>query len=387
MSHPRATPGLRTQRAQTARRGSPGGLLLVGDYVGQAAGVAAKAVRRAGLRPGLDRSFGCAPDVVGQVVAQEPPAGSDLGRNGLVTLYVAAPSVTQGEEDTDDRYTEGEEPRGTAASLAATAQEAPHQVRPRTRRPRKPGRATRPPHVFETPPPPVPLARQPSSEAQAQDAEADRTEEWDYGSPAQASAPSDGEEPRVEVAGEQAGDGLTHQELVVDADDLFAGRASAGLPAWRRVYPRPAGRGFRARLARHPWLVGTAGLMLAVWAVVGVIAALVGQPASVHHANVLSGAAGRAGAPAIHAAEASPQRHTAVHPAKGSSLVDTARRRRAALRHSPEPAPAREAAARPDRGAAQPSPPPQPAPPASPTPASAPPPPAQEQTQGGLFSP
>ena len=387
MSNSEATPGQGTERAQAARRGSPGGRRLVGEYVGQAAGEAAQAVRRAGLRPGLDRSFGCATDLVGQVVAQEPLAGNDLGRNGLVTLYVAAPGVAETEDDAGDGQSQVQEPGGTAPPSAPTAEEPSQQVRPRTRRPRKAGRAARASQVFGAPPAPVPPRHQLSGEAHAHGAEADRTQEWDYGSPAHASAPSGGEEPWVEVADEQTGDELAGEELVVDADELFAGRASAGLPAWRRVYPRPTGRGAGARLAGHPWLVGTAGLMLAVWAVVGITAALAGHPASVHHGSVLSGAAGGARAPAIDAAQVSAQRHTVVHPAKRSTVTGTARRRRAARRHNPEPAPAGGAAARPEGAGVQSSPPPQPARPGSPTPASAPPPSAEEQTQGGLFSP
>ena len=80
-----------TQRTKSARRGGPSGRQVVGEYVGQPAGDAAQAVRRAGLCPGLDRSFGCEPELIGLVVAQEPVAGSDLARNGMVTLYVAAP--------------------------------------------------------------------------------------------------------------------------------------------------------------------------------------------------------------------------------------------------------------------------------------------------------
>jgi hypothetical protein len=57
----------------------------------QPAGDAAQGVRRSGLCPGLDRSFGCEAELIGLVVAQEPAAGSDLARNGMVTLYVAAP--------------------------------------------------------------------------------------------------------------------------------------------------------------------------------------------------------------------------------------------------------------------------------------------------------
>src|SRR5665213_1481079 len=84
--------------ARGGRRGGAG-QLAVGDYTGQPAGDAAQAVRRAGLRPGLERSFGCDASLVGLVVGQEPPAGSALARNGMVTLQVAAPGASPAIEE------------------------------------------------------------------------------------------------------------------------------------------------------------------------------------------------------------------------------------------------------------------------------------------------
>jgi hypothetical protein len=88
----------------------PRGNVLVGEYVGRTAVDAAQAVRRVGLRPGLERSLGCEPELVGQVVAQEPPPGSELARNSMVTLYVGAP----GPAPSDDGATEP--PAGSFAS-------------------------------------------------------------------------------------------------------------------------------------------------------------------------------------------------------------------------------------------------------------------------------
>jgi hypothetical protein len=84
MSNPTALDG-------THRTTPPSGRLTVGDYVGAPAGEAAEAVRRAGLKPGLDRQVGYPAESVGRVVAQEPPAGETQQRGGIVTLYVAAP--------------------------------------------------------------------------------------------------------------------------------------------------------------------------------------------------------------------------------------------------------------------------------------------------------
>jgi len=75
-------------------------------------------VRRAGLCPGLDRSFGCEAELIGLVVAQEPAAGSDLARNGMVTLYVAAPGAGPMDEE-------------PAATEAAPAAEEPKASEPK----------------------------------------------------------------------------------------------------------------------------------------------------------------------------------------------------------------------------------------------------------------
>jgi len=242
MSNTSATRPREPERARAAPRGSSGGRLLVGEYVGQAAGEAAQAVRRAGLRPSLDRSFGYAPDLVGSVVAQEPPAGSDLGRNGLVTLYVAAPGLAAPDGDGGDGLPELRDP--VADALPPAAASPSPRVEPRARRPRKPGRAARAPHVFETPLAPVPPVFQPATETLERDAEADWAEDWECGS----SAPSWGQQPRDEIPDELAVEQFMDEEFVVHVDDLFAGRVGGSPPAWRRLYPRRPPRGLRAGL-------------------------------------------------------------------------------------------------------------------------------------------
>ncbi len=75
-----------------ARSGAPGnGVLDVDDYLGAHAGDAARALRRAGFRPALDRQLGHPPERAGLVVAQEPAGGERKPRGAMVTLYVAAP--------------------------------------------------------------------------------------------------------------------------------------------------------------------------------------------------------------------------------------------------------------------------------------------------------
>jgi beta-lactam-binding protein with PASTA domain len=91
--------------------------LVVAKYVGHDAADAAVAIRRAGLRPGLERSFGCEPETLGQVVAQEPPAGSEVAGNAMVTLDVAAPGpmpVDNEEEADGGRLPEPERPPSAA---------------------------------------------------------------------------------------------------------------------------------------------------------------------------------------------------------------------------------------------------------------------------------
>src|SRR5438128_27200 len=83
MSQTSATVAAGHERASAACRP-----LTVGDYVGHGATIAAREVRRAGLRPALERRAAGRRELVGDVVAQDPPAGSAMRRNALVTLYV-----------------------------------------------------------------------------------------------------------------------------------------------------------------------------------------------------------------------------------------------------------------------------------------------------------
>lgn len=68
------------------------GQLLLEDYVGQPATHAAQALRRAGLRAAMERTFGYEPGLYGLVAQQDPLAGANVTRNSLVTLYIAAPA-------------------------------------------------------------------------------------------------------------------------------------------------------------------------------------------------------------------------------------------------------------------------------------------------------
>ncbi len=387
MSDRTATPARGTQRAKTARRGSPSGRLVVGEYVGQAAGDAAQAVRRAGLRPGLDRSFGCEAELTGLVVAQEPAAGGDLARNGMVTLYVAAPGSAPMDEDTTAPDPPAPAPAAPSRSDVAQA-EAP-SAPARARQPRKPGLAGRAAQVFDPPPAPVLPDRGPADDPPAAPvAQVPPTETWS--SPDETRAP-DGEELDEGVLDERDEDESSHDEFVVHLDDVLAGRVG-GPRAWRRVYPRrrTAGalggdRSVRARLAEHPRLVKAVGAALAVWVVVGLAAALGGHHARTPTASVVSGGARRAGTYTTGTRDRGPASSVrTVRPAARSPRPHTSPQHSGAPRRRRIPPLAREAAARPEGAGVQAAPPPRPTPP---PPVSAPPQPAAEQTQGGLFSP
>jgi hypothetical protein len=347
-------------------------------------------VRRAGLKPGLDRSFGCEPELLGLVVAQEPAAGDDLARNGMVILYVAAPGNAPMDEDTDVR------PEGLGPASASVASppvvvlevDAP-QAPPRVRRPRKPGLAEREPPVFDIPPAPIGPGRGLAGEAEAAAADDAPTEASVSEAQVDAPIPPEGEEYDEGVSDDRVDDEPSHEEFVVHADDVFAGRASRGLPAWRRVYPRKrtvralGGRRVRARLAEHPLLVRAAGGMLAVWAVVGVAVALAGHPARMHAASVPErDSDARAIRRRVEPPAPEPK---VVRPVGVSARAHVRPRDTRAHRRPPRPAAAKRAVARPAGARVRAAPSPRLAPSAAA--ASTPSAPVQEQTQGGLFSP
>ena len=371
-----------TQRAKSTGRGGPSGRQVVGEYVGQPAGDAAQGVRRAGLCPGLDRSFGCEAELIGLVVAQEPAAGSHLARNGMVTLYVAAPGVGPMDEEPAASETVDEAP-APATVTAVLAEIAPPNsaCRPRRARRRKPGLARQAKRVFDPPPAPILPEREP-------DEKVPLAPEW--GSPDGVYAP-DGEELDEGRLQEQGDAEVSHDDFVVHLDDVLGGR-SDGPPAWRRVYPRRGifaalGRigGIRAWLGEHSLLAKAIGAALAVWILVGLTSALDSQ----HTGNPTSSVASPSNQPAR-------TRTTQARPPVSAPSVASARQTarspqvRPTARHSEAPhlhrqrAPVIEAAANPQRLTVRA---PVAPPPASSAPASAPAAPPAQQTQGGLFSP
>jgi len=412
MSDRTAVPERAIQRARTVHRRGPSGRLVVGEYVGQLAAEAAQAVRRAGLRPGLDRSFGCEPELTGLVVAQEPVAGEELARNGMVTLYVGAPGNMPLDDrtGTSEALDEAPSPATVAPVQAEAAWAESVSARPRARRRRKPRLAGHAGPVLDVAPAPVPPGRR-----QDEDGEAPLTPVAQFdpapmrGAPGEPCPPDHGgiEEGAL---GEPGEDELWREELIVHADDVFAGRAG-GPFAWRRVYPRKrtagvlgGGGSVRARLAEHPWLVKIAGVALLAWATVGVATTLDGHHARTPIASVITAVNHPTYRHTVGVRDRMPApRPKPVRPVPRTRRIHAPTRYGAPPHRSPAPAPVRTPAAPPEHAVvpsehrSAPSPlasvpaasalprEPAPAPPASAS-AQTPSPPT-EQTGGGQFSP
>ncbi len=273
MSDSATAPAPATQRVSAPVRREPPGRVIVGDYVGQLAASAVQAVRRAGLRPGLDRSFGCEADLIGLTVAQDPPAGCEITRNGIVTLYVAAPGAAA-------------EPDGQGADRAEVPTEETMQVAPAAsealdalavgRRRRKPGRAgDREQQRFEVAPEPTVRASDGSGYARV---------------PAHTRSDEQSDEPQPQAAQTWAAETAevphcaehepSYETLL--AEDVFA-RHAGDEAAWGRRDARDgASRAWRGALnwARgHPVLGTCVCAMLAVWAAVALAGSLAGPRA------------------------------------------------------------------------------------------------------------
>jgi hypothetical protein len=233
--------------------------LVVGEYVGQRASAAAQAVRCAGLKPGLERSFGFDPELVGEVVEQSPPAGSELARNGLVTLYVAAPG-TQAPADATLREGEGQPSSvETLEEPPIDANQPPEVTDQQVRRRRKPGRATGRANGFADDLAPAPrLGR-----AESGDLEAERVGEV---SP----------ETEVELGARQE-----EGDFVVLAEEMFGRDAG-------RVRDRVRRRGVGVFAGEHRWLVRGVAAVLVLWLLVAGISA-VGRDRAAPHSVVGTG--------------------------------------------------------------------------------------------------
>jgi hypothetical protein len=172
--------GPTTASVPAAPRRCARGAVVVGDYLGEPAAEAARAVRRLGLRPGLDRQFGGEPHTIGLVLAQEPQPGGEAPRGAMVTLYVSAPAAggqepqAEQEEGGDDPPRSDDPPAPPSPSAGGAASTE------RARRKRRPGAGA--PAVRDQPPPPVvpeepPASERPGTQQEPQWRDGDRGEQ------------------------------------------------------------------------------------------------------------------------------------------------------------------------------------------------------------------
>lgn len=248
------------------------GRLRVAEHVGQAAGDAAQAIRRAGLRPALERSFDHPDRPVGQVVAQEPAAGTEMPRGALVTIYVAARSV---------EAQDGEQEAGSPGERGASENDSPE-----------------PAAVQDTLGEDFQLAAEHelAFAASQQPAGQDGVERDDPREAGQAEAPVAAEAMLAAEAaedevswGQPAAAGTVEVDALSEAvlhraQEMFAERFTvrrAARERWRRPHWRPldlsrARGSVRFRVGDRRWLLRGAWGALALWLLVGIVAALLG---------------------------------------------------------------------------------------------------------------
>jgi hypothetical protein len=230
-----------------APRRSPRGAVIVGDYLGEPAAEAARAVRRVGLRPGLDRHFGGEPHTIGLVLAQEPGAGSEAPRGAMVTLYVSAPTAGAQEPE----HTQGRD--DPMRSDAPPARPSPTGASPgRARRKRRPRAAA--PALHREPPGPVRVEESP----EPVDAAANERSHWPGGDQGEHSA--------------EQSDPASDQLTLAMLRDVFQPDAAGS--GGRGIYPRKPVRlrlrGGWAWLKAHRPVAVLACVFLALWVGVAV---------------------------------------------------------------------------------------------------------------------
>jgi hypothetical protein len=268
------------RHGRTPGSGATVGRLVVGDYVGQSAAHAAQAVRRTGLRPGLDRSFGCEANLIGTIVAQDPPAGSEIARNAMVTLYVAAPGPAI-EQETADSGGRSDDQSATHDARTERAETDAQPRYPGARRPRKPGGAAgASPQIFDSPLEPA-MPSQPNANHVR----------------APAPEPIDATPPH-EVSQHSTGQVASHirreyplEDTAVHLENMFAS-SGRQLPPWRRTYPRtPIAATFRrllASAASHRVLATATGALFALWIALVFTGAVASHPSGTHRPKAIS---------------------------------------------------------------------------------------------------
>ncbi len=268
------------EQRRTKSGGGPPGRLTVGDYVGGSAADAVQAVRRTGLRPGLDRSFGCEPSLTGLVVAQDPEAGSELVRNGMVTLYVAVPDAGEATPDADEPTGDLGDRHQTSHAPPESVQPEPCKPLPETSRPprRKPARSeTSQSRMFDPPPQPTLHAHRTSAWGESPAAwpapAVSQQTEWEPGAPAaepfESPPPTFGGEPAPE-------DHIAHTE------ELFNRRIGV-THGWPGAHPHRAAPGALRDAgrwaARHRIVTIAVSAMIAAWIVAALLTTLASAPA------------------------------------------------------------------------------------------------------------
>jgi hypothetical protein len=363
-----AAPAQAQRRRGTPRSGGPTGRLIVGEHVGHAAAAAAQAVRRAGLRPGLERSFGCDAEQVGLVVAQDPSAGSELARNGMVTLYVAAPGPAPTHETGPAEADSQRMPAAPVPSAGRPARErAPLDSGVRRARKPRPAAEARS-HALDLgaavrsrdePLGALAVGRTSMIHARSTDTETPQSLEVE-------DAACGGEEHPTQP----------HGRLRVALEDPFSGSAGEQ-EGWRRVYPR---RPVRARIRRalrwlgsHRLLALALCALLGLWADEAVTGVLAPQRTRAPMASTLSTPDPATRSPEGIAGAAQPQ---VTHLARADARHAAIQRRRGASRRATSEARRPHGVAAPVVGVGGPS-----------MPVGNPPAPVSQQTSGGPFSP
>ena len=220
--------------AQTGREGRvevPRGGVVVADYVGASAIHAARAIRRAGLRPGLERTDGCEPELIGRVIAQKPSAGGELARNAMVTLYVGAPAGAPPDDGDADALPQWPqlEPAGSGLESPSATQDPERERGPEGLRRSKPALAHPSQRPLETRPAPIRADRAQPLREPASAAPTDGRQLLTEGDVRRRQHSPESETYRQEDAPE-----LWRDELLACAHDVLSGRT--GGPR-RRVYP------------------------------------------------------------------------------------------------------------------------------------------------------
>jgi hypothetical protein len=227
-------------RSAEVARDAPGGPplrgILASDYIGEMAADAAQAIRRAGLRPGLERSLGCEPELLGLVVAQEPAAGTELARNAMVTLYVAARGPAPAPEPSagDPAGSFDATPPSNPVSQALDAEDGVRRSEPSRRRRRKSRPGAQPRTAFATPLVPLRQEAPVATTAPSLPATEPPTGEWAEAHEAPSVGPPDSHTLADPASDDDGHADVENDEFLVHANDVFAGRAGV---SWRRVYP------------------------------------------------------------------------------------------------------------------------------------------------------